>query len=200
MALIRGSNADILSWSMPLDDLVLWDSLAKGSMNAGAGADGIKWTNAGLYIGSWPCSLIISSGWAIAEGGTKIAGRLEGPSPTAFLSVFSSKLMRRATLAFRDSNSSWKWASPHGEHALHLPCLPRLLSETLTLLENGPHGEHALHLPCFLLGVCRLFRDLYFNPVQVCMLFTMDGCMFVDANVYTYTLSMNGKNPCRMSM
>ena len=39
----------------------------------------------------------------------KMTGRLEGPSLEAFLSVCSSKLMRRATLAFRDSNSSWKW-------------------------------------------------------------------------------------------
>jgi len=102
------------------------------------------------------------SGWAVARGWTKIAGWLEGPSPEVFLNVCSSKLVRRATFALRDSNSSW----------------------------NGHHGEHALHLPCFLLGVgcCRLFGDLYFNMMQVCMLFTMDGCMCVDANVCTCTL------------
>jgi hypothetical protein len=36
---------------------------------------------------------------------------LQGPSLEAFLSVCSSKLVRRATLTFRDSNSSWKWTS-----------------------------------------------------------------------------------------
>ena len=48
-------------------------------------------------------------------------------------------------------------------------------------------------IPCFLLGVeCyRLFGDLYFNLMQVCMLFIMDGCMCVDANVCTF--GMNGK-------
>ena len=75
-----------------------------------------------------------------------------------------------------------------------------MLSETLTFLENGRHGEHAFHLPCFLLrvGCYRLFRDLYFNLMQVCMLFTMDGCRRVDANAYV--LGMNGKNSCKMNM
>jgi len=111
MALIRASNAAILFWSMPLDDLVLWDSLVNGSMTTGAAGGGIECTNAGLYGGSWSCSLNVSSGWAVAGGWTKIAGRLEEPSPEVFLNVCSSKLERRATLAFRDSNSSWKWAS-----------------------------------------------------------------------------------------
>ena len=74
-----------------------------------------------------------------------------------------------------------------------------MLSETLTLLGNGRHGEHAIHIPYFLLGVecCRLFGDLYFNMLHVCMLFTMDGCMCVDA--CTCIFGMNGKNPCRMN-
>jgi hypothetical protein len=40
-----------------------------------------------------------------------VTGRLEGPTPEVFLNVYLSKLVRRATLVFRDSNSSWKWAS-----------------------------------------------------------------------------------------
>ena len=62
-------------------------------------------------------------------------------------------------------------------------------SETPTLLENGRHGERALHLPCFSLevGCCRLFGDLYFNLVNVCMLFTMNGCMcMVQMYVHAY--------------
>jgi hypothetical protein len=47
-------------------------------------------------------------GWAVVGVWLKVTGRLEGPSPEAFLKVCSSQLVRRATLVFRDSNSYWK--------------------------------------------------------------------------------------------
>ena len=72
-----------------------------------------------------------------------MTGRLEGPSPEAFLNVCSSKLVRQLYLS----------------------------SETSTLLENGHHGERVLRLPCFSLevGCYRLVGDLYFNLLYVCM-------------------------------
>jgi len=111
LILILASSASILSWSMLSDDLALWDSLANAFMTAGAGAGVADYTNAGLCWGSWLCSLILSSGWAIVGIWLKVTDWLEGPSPEVFLSVCSSKLVRWATLVFRDSNSSWKWAS-----------------------------------------------------------------------------------------
>jgi hypothetical protein len=74
--------------------------------------------------------------------------------------------------------------------------------ETPTLLENGCYGEHTIHLPCLLLrvGCCRLFEDLYFNLMYVCMLFTMNGCMRMDANVCTCILGMDDKNPYNMNI
>ena len=58
--------------------------------------------------------------------------------------------------------------------------------ETLTLLENRHHNECALYLPCFSLevGCCKLFGDLYFNLMHVCMLFTMNGCMCMYVHAY----------------
>jgi len=109
--LILASSTSILSWSMLSDDLALWDSWVNALMTIRAGAGVADYTNAGLCWGSWPCSLILSSGWAIVRVWLKMTGRLEGPSPKVFLSVCSSKLVRWATLVFRGSNSSWKWAS-----------------------------------------------------------------------------------------
>jgi hypothetical protein len=104
--LIRASNTIILSWWMLLDDLALRDSLANAFMTVRAGASDVDYTNAGLCWGSWPYSLILSSGWTVVGVWLKMTGQLEGPSPEAFPSVRSSKLVRRATLVFRDSNSS----------------------------------------------------------------------------------------------
>jgi len=106
ITLILASSASILSWSMLSDDLALWDSLANAFMIVGAGAGVADCTNVGLCWGPWPCSLILSSGWAIVGIWLKVTGQLEGPSPEVFLSVCSSKLVRRVTLVFRDSNSS----------------------------------------------------------------------------------------------
>jgi len=111
MTLILASSAAIWSWSMLLDDLALSDSLANTSMTVRAGAVITDCTNIGLCWGSWPCSLIISSGWAVFGVWLKVTGWLEGPLPEVFLNIYSSKLVRLATLVFRDSNSSWKWAS-----------------------------------------------------------------------------------------
>jgi len=106
MTLIMASNASILSWSMLSDDLALWGSLADASMTVGVGAGVADGKNVGFCYGSWPCSLILSSDWTIVGAWLKVTGHLEGPSPEVFLSVCSSKLMWRATLVFRDSNSS----------------------------------------------------------------------------------------------
>jgi hypothetical protein len=129
-------------------------------MTVRAGASVDDCTNAGLCWGFWPCSLILSLGWVVVRVWLKVTGRLEGPSPEVFLSVCSSKLVRRATLVFRGSNSSW----------------------------NGRHDERTLHLPCFSLevGCCRLVGDLYFNLLYVCYL-PMNWCIHMDANVYMYT-------------
>jgi hypothetical protein len=90
MALIQASSATILSWSMPLDDLVLWDSLANASTTARAGTDVTGCINIGLCWGSWLYLFVLSLGWAVVKVWTKIAGQLEGPSLEAFLSVCSS--------------------------------------------------------------------------------------------------------------
>jgi len=89
---------------MSSDGLVLWDSLTNASATAGVGTDVVDYTNVGLCQGSCACSPIISSGWFAG----KVAGLVEGPSPEVFLSACSSKLVRRATLSFREFNSSWK--------------------------------------------------------------------------------------------
>ena len=111
MTLILDSNASILSWSTLSDDLALWDSLANASTIVGASAGVADCTNIGFCWGSWPCSLILSSSWTVVGAWLTVTGRLEGPTPEVFLNVYLSKLVRRATLVFRDSNSSWKWAS-----------------------------------------------------------------------------------------
>jgi len=68
IALILASSVVILSWSMSSNDLVLWDSLANSSIITRAGAGVADYTNAGLCWGSWPCSPILSLGWAIIGG------------------------------------------------------------------------------------------------------------------------------------
>jgi len=120
IAMILAFSVAILSWSMPSDDLVLWDLLANAFTITGVGVNVVACTDAGLCWGSWPCSPILSLGWAVVGIWTKVMGWLEGPSLEAFfLSVCSSKLVRR----------------------VHLP------SETPTFLGNEHYGKHALHLP-----------------------------------------------------
>jgi hypothetical protein len=85
--LILASSASILSWSMLLDDLALWDSLANASMTVGAGAGVAYFTNVGFYWGSRPYSLILSSGWTVVRAWLKVTDRLERPSPEVFLNV-----------------------------------------------------------------------------------------------------------------
>jgi len=106
IAMILTSSVAILSWSMPSDDLVLQDLLENAFTIAGVGVGVVACTEAGLCWGSWPCSSILSSSWAVVAIWKKVMDWLEGPSLEAFLSVCSIKLVRRVTLAFRDSNSS----------------------------------------------------------------------------------------------
>ena len=61
------------------DDFALWDLLANASMTTGASAGIADCTNARLYWDHWPCSLILSSGWAIVRVWLKVTGWLEGP-------------------------------------------------------------------------------------------------------------------------
>ena len=82
--LILASSATILSWSMLSDDLALWDSLANVSMTSVVGASVAECINAGLCWGSWPCSLTLSSSWAVVGIWLNVSGRLEGPSPEVF--------------------------------------------------------------------------------------------------------------------
>jgi hypothetical protein len=128
-------------------------------MTVRAGAGVADCTNAGLGWGFWPCSLILSLGWAVVRVWLKVTDRLEWPSPDVFLSVCSSKLVRQATLVFRFSNSSWKWGS-RWAHS----------SSYMFLLE---------------IGCCRLVGDLYFNLLYVFYL-PINWCMHMDANVYMY--------------
>ena len=48
MTLSFASSASILAWSMILDDLALWDSLADASMTVEAGAGVADCTNVGF--------------------------------------------------------------------------------------------------------------------------------------------------------
>jgi len=108
MTLILASSATILFWSMLSDDLTLWDSLANAFMAVGPDTGVADYTNVRLYCGSWPCLVILSSGWAAVEVWLKMTSRLKGPSSETFLSVCLSKLVRQAILAFTDSKSSRK--------------------------------------------------------------------------------------------
>jgi len=106
IALILASSVVILSWSISLDDLIIWVSFMNVFMIMGAGTGVINCTNAGLYWGSWACSPITSSGWVAVWFWTKMAGLLERPLPKALRSAYSSKLVRWATLNFKNPTLS----------------------------------------------------------------------------------------------